>query len=134
MAVNKVSAEINDTFLVKNNFGDFEWIADVPEDMGGTDLGPSPSQLLLSSIAGCKLMTMQMYAKRKSWQVEKIEIDLEYETLEDKTVFYQDITIQSDLGEKETERLLRIAERCPIARLVKGEVEFQEKTISNFLK
>lgn len=127
MVENKIKAEITDSFVVKNHFNEFTWLADEPKDLGGTDLGPTPGHLLLSSIASCKLITMQMYAKRKGWSIDKIEIELDYEREGDETIFYQDIRIHSDLDESSIERVRKIAEKCPIAKLVKGEVEFQEK-------
>ena len=50
--------------------------ADEPEDMGGEDMGPSPQELLAASLASCTAITMEMYAKRKGWNVDGMEVDV----------------------------------------------------------
>ena len=50
--------------------------ADEPEDHGGDDAGPSPQELLAASLASCTAITMEMYAKRKGWNVDGLEVDV----------------------------------------------------------
>ena len=52
--------------------------ADEPEDSGGDDIGPSPEELLAASLASCTAITMEMYAKRKGWDMAGLEVDCEY--------------------------------------------------------
>ena len=53
--------------------------ADEPEDMGGEDMGPSPQELLAASLASCTAITMEMYAKRKNWDIGDVEVAVNYE-------------------------------------------------------
>ena len=52
--------------------------ADGPEDMGGEDMGPSPQELLAASLASCTAITMEMYAKRKGWNVDGLAVECDY--------------------------------------------------------
>src|ERR671911_1601674 len=53
-------------------------VADEPKDEGGEDRGPSPQELLAASLASCTAITMEMYAKRKGWEVAGLTVDCEY--------------------------------------------------------
>ena len=64
-------------------------VADEPITAGGENLGMTPGQLLASSIISCTAITLRMYADRKEWPLEKIDISITYEKKEDKTVFYK---------------------------------------------
>ncbi|MGO3708226.1 MAG: OsmC family protein [Mesonia hippocampi] len=98
-------------------------VADEPITAGGENLGMTPGQLLASSIISCTAITLRMYADRKEWPLEKIDISITYEKKEDKTVFYKKLTFHGNLDDKQRERLLAIGKRCPIERIVTSEVE-----------
>jgi putative redox protein len=103
--------------------------ADEPEEMGGDDLGPSPQELLAASLAACTAITMEMYAKRKGWNVEGMEVDVNY-TPADRgcvTRFEMVMKMPAHLSEEQVERLQIIAARCPVHRTLEGEVAFDER-------
>ncbi len=52
--------------------------ADEPTDQGGDDSGPSPEEMLAASLASCTAITMEMYAKRKGWDVGEVEVVVDY--------------------------------------------------------
>ena len=56
--------------------------ADEPEDMGGEDMGPSPQELLAASLASCTAITMEMYARRKGWNVDGMAVEVDYQPAE----------------------------------------------------
>jgi len=97
--------------------------------LGGKDLGPSPFELLSSALGTCTAITMKMYADRKAWPIEeiKIQIDLnqEKEGTEMHSNFEQKIEIIGDLDEKQRERMLLIASKCPVHKTLKGEVKIE---------
>jgi putative redox protein len=102
---------------------------DEPKELGGDDHGASPQQLLAASLAACTAITVEMYAKRKEWEIGAIEVDCEYEPPEPKspTKFKMTLKLPSDLSQEQVERLGAIAARCPVHRALAGEAMFEER-------
>jgi len=116
---------INQTgFTVKMVSRNHEIIADEPIDVGGADLGAKPGELLLSSLAGCKLITMRMYAERKGWDLGEVTIALKYLEKGDTTIVEKKIRFSGDLEEDQIKRLLDISGRCPVARMLKNSISY----------
>ena len=67
---------------------DHRLVADEPEDRGGSDAGPSPQELLAASLASCTAITMEMYAKRKGWDVGRIEVAAAGENMPPKSTYF----------------------------------------------
>ncbi len=109
--------------------GQHHLTADEPEDMGGEDMGPSPQELLAASLASCTAITIEMYAKRKGWQVDDLAVDVDYEPAQrgSPTRFTMKVQLPKELPEDQRERLLQIAAKCPVHRTLEGEVMFDEK-------
>lgn len=102
--------------------GGHELIVDEPEDRGGTDTGPRPTQLLAASLAGCTAITVEMYAERKGWDVGRVEADVDVEY--DGPVpsrFAVALRLPAELDAEQRRRLLKIAEHCPVHRVLAGE-------------
>jgi putative redox protein len=98
---------------------------DEPESVGGKDLGPDPFSTFLASLAGCTLSTLRMYIDRKGWDIPEINISLNLAqetnaTLE--TIISRTITFPTNISEEQKERLLLIAEKCPISKLLKNKI------------
>lgn len=96
---------------------------DEPEILGGQDLGPDPFSMLLASLAGCTLSTLRMYSNRKGWDIPEIQIALNLtqemqETLV--TTITRKISFPDAIPLEQKERLLVIAEKCPISKLLHG--------------
>lgn len=107
-------------FKSKVTIGSHELIADEPESLGGTDLGPSPYELLASGLGACTAMTIRMYTNLKKWNLEGVTVKVKHhkEEAEDgKTkvdVFTRDIQFFGDFDEKQYKRMLTIADKCPV--------------------
>ena len=103
--------------------------ADEPREHGGDDDGPSPQELLAASLASCTAITMEMYAKRKGWNVDGLEIDVDYTPAERgcATNFKLVMKMPAHLSEEQAERLQTIAAKCPVHRTLEGEVLFDER-------
>jgi putative redox protein len=108
--------------------------ADEPETYGGTDKGPTPYQLVAAGLGACTAMTIRMYARRKQLALDHVSVDVEHdkvhgqdcETCETGTGkidrFRRTITITGDLTDADRQRLLEIADRCPVHRTLESEV------------
>ena len=102
--------------------------ADEPRDEGGDDTGPSPQELLAASLASCTAITMEMYAKRKGWNVAGLRVDCEYAPAErgHPTQFKLVMKMPAHLSEEQVEKLSVIAAKCPVHRVLESEVMFEE--------
>jgi putative redox protein len=96
-------------------------VVDEPPEAGGTDTGPRPTQLLAASLAGCTAITVEMYADRKGWDVGALEVDVE--VAYDGPVpssFAVALKLSRELSEDQRERLLTIAAKCPVHKVLVG--------------
>ena len=103
--------------------------ADEPRDVGGDDSAPSPQELLAASLAACTAITMEMYAKRKGWDLGPVEVDCEYTPGERgcPTRFQMVLRLPEGLEQDQIDRLITIAAKCPVHRVLDGEVMFDER-------
>ena len=103
-------------------------VADEPEEEGGDDSGPSPQELLAASLASCTAITMEMYAKRKGWDVGDVAVHVEYEPAQrgSPTRFHMIVDLPKELPDEQRERLMQIGAKCPVHRVLEGEVMFEE--------
>jgi putative redox protein len=123
-------ARRNDGTLTHHvEMGSHRLTADEPADQGGTDAGPSPLELLAASLACCTAITMEMYAKRKRWDIGEVVVDVDYEPAQrgSPTKFTMDVRLPKELPEEQRQKLLQIAAKCPVHRTLEGEVMFDEK-------
>ena len=116
--------------------GNHRWHADEPEPFG-TDTGPSPYELLLASLGACTSMTLRLYAQRKGMDLQRITVRLQHFRIhaedcldcETKTGFLdridREIELTGNLDEAQKSRLIEIAERCPLHRTLKSEINIR---------
>ena len=101
-------------------------LMDEPESVGGNDLGPDPLSTFLASLAGCTLSTLRMYIDKKGWDIPEIRISLnlaqETET-ELKTTISRTISFSGNVSDEQKERLLVIADKCPISKILKNKID-----------
>ncbi len=111
---------------------DHEIILDEPEEFGGKDLGPNPMEILNSALASCTSITLQMYAQRKGWPLEeaRIEVDVEADKASGHTVFHKRVEFIGDLDEKQRIRLMQIASKCPVEKILVSDTEVRSSEIT----
>jgi putative redox protein len=97
-------------------------VVDEPTSAGGTDTGPSPTRLVAVALAGCIAVTVEMYADRKGWDVGPVEVEVEvdYDGYAPRS-FAATLHLPDELDDDQRERLLVIARRCPVHRVLAGE-------------
>jgi putative redox protein len=108
---------------------DHQLTIDEPIDKGGEDQGPSPQEILAASLAACTAITMEMYAKRKGWDVGDVEVACDYTPAERgcPTRFNLVMRFPDSMSDEQVERLRVIAAKCPVHRTLEGEVMFDER-------
>jgi putative redox protein len=95
-----------------------EFVVDEPEESGGGNEGPTPSDLMRVSLASCTAITLRMYADRKGWPVEEIVVQVSSESESEVTFFNRSIVIMGSVSQEQQQRLLEIANSCPIHRML----------------
>jgi len=134
-AEGEVVTKTGDGFRTEITAGRHRLVGDEPEAAGGTDAGPSPYDLLLSALGTCTGMTLRMYADEKDWPLEEASVRLTHEKVhaedcehcetDNGTVerIERDIELTGDLSAEQRERLLEIANKCPVHRTLHSEIE-----------
>ena len=129
------SLDFEDGFTTQMKVGNHYLLADEPTSFGGNDFGPSPYELVSAGLSACTAMTLQMYAKRKGWHIENVEVHTTYsrthaidcEDCDSETskidTFHKEIKIEGDFDEKQLQRLLQIADKCPVHKTLHNEVQ-----------
>jgi putative redox protein len=98
-------------------------LADEPLDVGGKDVGPRPGDFLRMSLASCTAITLRMYANRKNMDVQQISVTVSNGPTTDKTVYQTDIQIKGNVSAEELDRLILIAKKCPVHKILTNPIE-----------
>jgi putative redox protein len=124
----KVSARRRKGYAHSLTAGRHTLIADEPPDAGGTDTGPRPTAMLALSLAACTAITIEMYADRKGWELNDVEVEVDYELKPGETSRFEVLlTVAGNLSDEQLERLRAIAGRCPVHRTLTGAVEITDE-------
>jgi putative redox protein len=139
----KVAASLDgdDKFTTNLKLGDHYFIADEPTNFGGNNYGPSPYEFLSAGLAACTVMTIQMYARRKKWEVENVTCNINYSKdhaidcahCEDNAAkidtFTREIKLTGNLSEEQKNKLLEIADKCPVHKTLHSKTQIITKLI-----
>lgn len=96
--------------------GSNTFLADEPEDKGGTNQGPAPGELLAAALAACTAITLKMFAENKQWPLEGIHVEVAFDQEQgyESTVMDRKIRLKGNLSDEQKERLLAVANKCPV--------------------
>ncbi|HPA17264.1 MAG TPA: OsmC family protein [Verrucomicrobiae bacterium] len=97
-------------------------VVDEGAAVGGADVGPSPHDLLDAALASCTALTLNLYGKRKGWPIQNLRVEVTHTEGQGLYEFHRRIQIEGDLDECQRTRLLAIAEKCPIHRVLGGRI------------
>ena len=117
------------------SIGSHQLLADEPPAAGGADAGPNPYELVMAGLGACTSMTVRMYAERRNWPLEKVQVQLKFSRIHAADCddcsrkkgivnrIEKRITLIGDLSEIQRERLLHVANNCPVHRVLARTIE-----------
>jgi putative redox protein len=116
-------SDANDAYQTQITLDNHSFIVDEPLDNGGKDLGPSPGDLLRTSLASCTAITLRMYVNRKGYDVPQIEVKVYSEQVNGKTIFHRQVHLSGNLDTAQRNRMLQIANACPVHKVLTNPIE-----------
>ena len=126
MSLKVLDATLGDRYATSMKARTHTFAADEPEEVGGADTAPEPLELLMGSLASCTAITLRMYAQRKAWPLEGIDVQVHY-TSKPSPSFVKHITMRGTLDDRQKARMLEIAELCPVAKLLRTGVAMESR-------
>ena len=137
-----ITADLTSGYRVELRAGDHLWHADEPTDLGGTDTGPTPYELLLSAAGACTAITISLFCQRKGWDLHSVSARYELDKVhaadradcEDDASGYIEpvasgIFIEGTFDEAQRARLSDIARKCPVHKTIDHGVTFTTETV-----
>ena len=121
-----------EAFAIALSIDGHPMIIDAGADEGGSDLGPNPTRTLEGALAACGAMTIKMYARRKGWDARDVEIRVRRARSEDAHtphLLEKDVRLTGDLDEVQRVRLLEIADKCPVHRMLTAGVKVRSQLV-----
>jgi len=138
-----VIARSSALFVTEVTAGPHRWILDEPREAGGTDLGPTPYDMLAAALAGCTAMTLHFYARREKLQLAEVAVRVTHDRQHAKDCadctttggfihrMRVDISLSGPLSAEEASHLLTVAGRCPVARTLTSEIRVEHALVSS---
>jgi putative redox protein len=114
----------------KLSTGDLHFLSDAEVSKGGSGTGPSPHEYLGAALAACTSMTLKMYASRKAMGLENAIVIVDIERTDDVEKFTRDIQLIGNLSPEEKERLIEIANKCPIHKALAGQIQIKTQLVN----
>lgn len=134
-----VMTRTGDEFRTEVQAGTHSLVADEPEEVGGTDKGPTPYDLLLAALGSCTGITLRMYADRKEWPLEEAIVHLTHEEVHAEDCAHCDtsegkvdriereLELIGELSSEQRDRLLEIANKCPVHRTLHSDIDVRTR-------
>ena len=110
-------------------------LIDEPASLGGDGAGPDPYTLLLAALGGCISMTLNLYARRKGWNLERVTVRLRQQRVHAKDCvecerstegfvhrIERSVNVEGELTDEQRARLIEIAHKCPVHKTLTSEI------------
>ena len=127
MAKVQIHSQPGNCFQQVITAGAHKWLCDATQGEGGLGINPEPHEYLLGALGACTAMTLQIYAQRRGWQLNQVEIELSESQVPDPeepgkhmSAITRDIRVAGILTDDQLKTLHRIADKCPIHKLITG--------------
>ena len=137
-----ITAHSLENYQVVLSNGHHTILADEPADLGGDNFGPNPYDYMLAGLAACKIITVQMYAQRKEWPLERMDIKLSHNQVKGSEcddcvtevskrvdIIDAEMSFHGDLTEEQIARLAEISGRCPVHRSLESETKIRSTVV-----
>jgi putative redox protein len=112
------------------DIGPHRLLTDVPEELGGEDTGPEPHDLLAAALGACTALTVTMYARRKGWLLDDIDVRIEHGKVEQAYVLTRRIAYIGQLSAEQRDMLTAVANKCPVHTTLAGEIRIVTEDVS----
>jgi putative redox protein len=124
------------------SIGSHRLLADEPLEVGGTDTGPTPYGLILAALGACTSMTLELYARRKSWPLESVTVRLRHRKIHAEDCadcetkegmidrIEREIELAGPLDSEQKAKLMEIADKCPVHRTLTREINVKTRMVS----
>ena len=134
-----VEESLSGRYINSLRAGRHAWTADEPAAVGGNDAGPGPYELLLMALGACTSMTVRMYAERKQLPLKRVRVRLAHRKVHAKDCadcatkegmldeITREIVLEGELSEDQRQKLLEIANKCPVHRTLTSEIKVRSK-------
>jgi len=109
--------------------GPHQVLTDAPVASGGEGSGPAPHDLLAAALAACTTLTVNLYARRKGWKLDEVLVTVDHGQDGAAYGFQRSIRLLGDLGVEERERLLDIANKCPVHKTLSGQIAIRTELV-----
>lgn len=119
-------------YRVKLQARQHSFLADEPLEAGGADSGPAPDEYILAALASCTAATLRMYADRKGFDLESVELELSLEVVPGTppiTHIKRLIQLHGHLDAAQRQRLLEIANKCPVHRILSNPIDIHTELL-----
>jgi putative redox protein len=137
-----VSLHSSGSFRNEVQAGPHRFVIDEPPDAGGTGEGPTPYDLLAAALGGCTSMTLHFFAKREKIPLEGVDISVTHDRQHAKDCadcttqsgyihrFRVEIGLRGPLNDEQKQKLLAVAGRCPVAKVLGSEIKIDEVLVA----
>jgi putative redox protein len=134
-----VEESLSGRYINSLRAGRHAWTADEPAAVGGNDAGPGPYELLLMALGACTSMTVRMYAERRQLPLKRVRVRLAHRKIHAQDCadcatkdgmldeITREIVLEGELSEDQREKLLEIANKCPVHRTLTSEIKVRSK-------
>ncbi len=134
-----VEESLTGRYMNSRRVGLHAWTADEPAAVGGNDAGPGPYELLLMALGACTSMTVRMYAERKQLPLKRVRVRLSHRKIHAQDCadcatkegmldeITREIVLDGELTEEQRQKLLEIANKCPVHRTLTSEIKVRSK-------